>query len=540
MGPLARIREFLRETRAGATAIAAAAVTVMTLGAAALIVDHLWLVGQRDVLKSASDAAAVAATLELNRQLAMDPDIADEALAEALEITARRYVVLNLQYLSAERLDRALGTLVVELTADRGGGTVAVSAEADLGGTLFARNLPLLGAYAGPATMRTGSGAEQIKVPVEVVLALDVSKSMGRDLAGRPYPRHEDSRIGIVKAAARVLIDALGPSEDNQIAVGLVPWHLMVRLDDGARERWDRSGWAHYPSTRRYSAPYRAKPGHAAPPAVTDTLAPHPPEPWRGCLDEHRMTTPSGEAKWPAANGLGDPPSRLAFAQGFFPAFNEYSYACLPEPLPAGLDTQFCYTERQATGADASRQRTRTAQGACPASAPAMQPLTADRARLDNAIERLSGIGYGTYSTLGVLWAQRMLSPAWKGVWGGAVHPLDPQTDGDALRKVIVLLTDGEDNYCGDAPGACATSEVGIERREACAHAKAAGSEIFVVAAMPPDDVTGALAQSLRSCSSEADNPNGQYVFINNESADDLRGAFVEIANQLKKVRKLY
>ena len=48
------ILEFVRDTRAGATAISAVAVTVMVVGGAALIADHRWLVDQRDVLNSSS------------------------------------------------------------------------------------------------------------------------------------------------------------------------------------------------------------------------------------------------------------------------------------------------------------------------------------------------------------------------------------------------------------------------------------------------------------------------------------------------------
>lgn len=61
------IGRFLRDASGGATAIVAGAVTIMVVGASALLVDHTWLVDQRDVLKSASDAAAVAATIELKR-----------------------------------------------------------------------------------------------------------------------------------------------------------------------------------------------------------------------------------------------------------------------------------------------------------------------------------------------------------------------------------------------------------------------------------------------------------------------------------------
>ena len=149
--------------------------------------------------------------------------------------------------------------------------------------------------------------------------------------------------------------------------------------------------------------------------------------------------------------------------------------------------------------------------------------------------------GVLTYSTTGVLWAQRMLSHQWKRTWGDPVHPLDPAVaENESLRKVIVLLTDGEDTYCGWDPGACVDSELGIDRSEACTLAKNAGTEIFVVAAMPPEDVSSDLAQSLRRCSSESDNPGGTYVFINNGNEEGLRAAFHEIANQLLEVRRVY
>ena len=66
---------FLRSTKAGATAITAVAVSIMTVMAAGLIVDHLWLVEKRDLLKAAADAASVAATLRL-RALPANQDAA--------------------------------------------------------------------------------------------------------------------------------------------------------------------------------------------------------------------------------------------------------------------------------------------------------------------------------------------------------------------------------------------------------------------------------------------------------------------------------
>ena len=52
------LRRFLGETRAAATGIAAVRLTGMTIGGAALVSDHAWIVDQRDVLKAAADAEA--------------------------------------------------------------------------------------------------------------------------------------------------------------------------------------------------------------------------------------------------------------------------------------------------------------------------------------------------------------------------------------------------------------------------------------------------------------------------------------------------
>ena len=52
------LRRFRGETRAAATGIAAVRLTGMTIGGAALVSDHAWIVDQRDVLKAAADAEA--------------------------------------------------------------------------------------------------------------------------------------------------------------------------------------------------------------------------------------------------------------------------------------------------------------------------------------------------------------------------------------------------------------------------------------------------------------------------------------------------
>ena len=231
------IARFVRDTRAGATAIAATAITVMTIGAIAFIVDHLWLVNQRDMLKSASDAAAVASTIEMTRQLTRDPDLSDQDFEAALEGVARRYMLLNFHgNLPPGRFETARDTLVIEIAVDRGLGTVDVMSRADLGGTFFARHLPLLGNYTGPERLAAEAGAECATNVVEVVLAIDVTHSMHNHFG-------DGRRLDVAVDAARALIDVLHAGcEDLAVAIGLVPWDRTVRVAEP--DTWARRGWA--------------------------------------------------------------------------------------------------------------------------------------------------------------------------------------------------------------------------------------------------------------------------------------------------------
>ena len=121
------------------------------------------------------------------------------------------------------------------------------------------------------------------------------------------------------------------------------------------------------------------------------------------------------------------------------------------------------------------------------------------------------------------------------------VHPVDPTAEiNEGMRKAIVLLTDGEDNPCGLLDPFCETNNVGLARSTACSAAKAAGTEIFVVAAMVPENVSDDLRTSLHACSSQADYPQGTYVFVNNSDEESLERAFIDIAKQLRIYRRVY
>lgn len=530
-------RRFLLDGRGGATAYAAVGITIMTVGGTALIVDHNLLVGQRDVLQSAADAASMSATLRLN---GLPRSMSDSEVQEQLLSAARKYAVLNvLENVNDPNLKA--GDIGVTLDIDRGAGTVDAAVQADIGQTAMSE---WFFGYPGPGTIARKSGVESVSNAVEVVLAIDVSGSMQDPLGPWTLGGDNRSRMDIVKQASLALVDILDPNEENRVAIGLVPWHIVVRLADTAQEGWVANGWAEYPQSRNYAAAYACNPqGNCTAVDVDNGLPTAPGEAWLGCLDEHRVLL-GGHAALPPVAGLLDHPSASSFAQAIFPTLQGTAYECLQPPLPDNFRYQTCYGENTA-GAGRVYGGTEPQRGCTSERSddpiPAIQPLTSDRAAIEAAIESLSPVGFRTYSTLGVLWGQRLLSPSWKDVWGGAVHPVDPDASGNAgTRKAIVLLTDGEDNPCGLHDPTCETNDVGIVRTVACTAAKAAGTEVFVIAAMHPDNVSGSLGSALRACSSEAENPEGSYVFLENRDPETLRAAFADIARQLRVVRRIY
>ncbi len=541
-----RISNFLRDIRGGATSFAAIFIAVMTVGAAALIVDHNWLVDQRDTLKYASDAGAIAATIEMTRPGVQSKS--DSELIEHLKKVARSYALLNLTHLSGDQFKTAKDSLDVDVKPYRDSNTVDVTVSANLGGTLFSRHLPIMDNSRGPEKVEVAARVEGTSNPVEVVLAIDISKSMRLTL-GAKLPKGDESasRMEIVKQAATSLVDILGPNAENRIAVGLVPWQAQVRLDSATRTKWSNSDWAERPVSRHYRAKYGCKPlGTCRAPEDLNKDLPleDPREEWSGCLDEHRVNS-TGLASLPAEDDyeteLMSLPGDSAFAQGIYASHYAYGIDCVQRPLPSDFNWQYCYGTSTITGGDAWLVVPVGPQRLCENDPGSVLPLTTDASDLVSAIRDLKPVGWGTYSALGLLWGQRLLTHSWKGVWGDSVHPVDPEAEeSTGARKAIVLLTDGEDSQCSLRDPTCEKTDVGIAREDACEHVKDADIEIFVIAAMQPDRVSETLGDSLRACSSQAENPDGKYVFLNNTTPEDLETAFADIANQLKVFRRVY
>ena len=522
---LAIASRFLRGHRGGATGFAAAAVVMMLLGGGALISDHVWLVGKRDLLQSAAAAASVATT---QRLATLPGSMTDAEVHAELLPVAERYARLNV--LANVGMELEPDDVEVILAVDRSAGIVEVRVKADIGDTLLSK---WLYDYGGPGDMEARAGAEYEAVPAEVVLALDTTISTTRRYAGA------GTRIEAIRAAAKDLVDILQPSEANMVAVGLVPWTTIVRLGADARGRWHSEGWAAFPAQRRYNWPYNTlgtaparypamgngRPSGASVQDIPESIR----GTWHGCVEAARMI--GGVADIPDRDDALDTPDERPFAEAYAPSRTGTSYRCFADgTLPADYANQRCW---DGDSADSSRQQWAIyaytgPQLYCDVMSP-MEPLSTDRTAIDGAIDRLKARGNATHSAVGVQWARRLLAPSWREVWGGAVHPVDPSDPGRGdMRKVMVLLTDGEDNIGGGA-------SIADVRAHACADAKEDGIEIFVVAAMEPRHVGGGLARSLRACASSPG-----HVYINNPDAPALREAFRDIAKRVSRLRRVF
>ena len=436
------IRGFLRDTRAGATAIAAAAVAVMTVGGTALLGDHVWLLDQRDVLKTAADAAGVAATLEMTR-LAGEAHTDDELKAE-IEPVVRRYILMNLEHLRAERYEQAEDSLTIELDIDRDANTVAVTAEADLGGTLFSRHLPLLGNYEGPASIRAKTGTECSGGIIEVALALDVTASMNAAIDNRSPKTPANQRMPVAIEAAKTLVEELHSGcDDTDVVIGVVPWDKTVRLP--SHEQWESRGWVDTSAFRAAAT----EPGYEA---------------WEGCVADRRH--PAADTR--NSDGLSlTLPGTASFPAWMYPDTNRLDPALIAEVRQAIFDNFGAHGVEESLGTSGVDElledrgdnswdnANRGPNFHCTWTA--ILPLSSDREEVEGVLDSLYDtsrtpplMGGVTMSHLGLIWGRRMLAPSWRDVWGDDTHPVDA---GDTVTKALVLLTDGQNGANSDGWG---------------------------------------------------------------------------------------
>lgn len=222
------LASFLRSDHGGATAIAAAAITLMTIMATGLTIDHLLLTDRRDDLKFAADAGGLAATASLAD---IPSSWTDAQVKTHVTAIATRYALINVP---ADLKDNDDLTITVEV--DRAAGSVGVKLAAPSMATTFLRSAFGIGV---DSAMTIASGAVASKAAAWMMLAVDNSFSMNRTIDGIHTFDDTVKRITIVRQAVADIVDILPPDPAIPIAIGVLEWsdsigHIMYPSTDAA------------------------------------------------------------------------------------------------------------------------------------------------------------------------------------------------------------------------------------------------------------------------------------------------------------------
>ena len=132
---------------------------------------------------------------------------------------------------------------------------------------------------------------------------------------------------------------------------------------------------------------------------------------------------------------------------------------------------------------------------------PGMSQLNVIKNEIDNM-----GTNGDTNTAAGMLWAWRLLSPNWKGIWSNKGLPKSYNANG--MKKVVVLLTDGVSNNCnyhkGDYGAGCNPSDLNAKLSRICSSMKDKGIQIYTVLfdiqSVPNATQKAEIIDTMRSC----------------------------------------
>ncbi len=440
------IQDFIKDQR-GAVAI----VSIISFGVIAasslFAIDLVRHNVAQTRLQNALDATVISSGRKLSD---FNPEISSED--NKWRQDAKNYFSANMPqgYLGVEIPDNALK---IEYKPDKSGKFVKsqlIEMSVDL-------DLPLLstGYFQQTAWPLGAANTAQRKVrnDLELVLALDNSGSMD-DSAGKSL----GTRMKVLKDSTKDLIEmvmeaaALGQEDqvdDGEVRgayIGLVPFNDVVNVGDinSARSSWMANWLSRFPEQQNY---------------LNNN--------WGGCIVE-----PAGN--WTTSNRL--PPLALNPQAGFQPLVSIYSASV--DPVSSDSKKRLVKNTAYPNGvgflqSDAKNDTSpsydrRVNADFIGTNGPiytrfAVEPDYCARSKvkffvggqeeqknktLTNAVNSMVSYG-GTNVGMGLLWAWRMLDPAWRGGsgWGNPGLPRDYETD--KLNKVIVLLSDGDNAPSG-------------------------------------------------------------------------------------------
>ncbi len=509
-------------------------VAMITLvGAVGVAVD----VGRGQVAQSKLQASLDSAGLAAGAIVGQTLDSDD------LKPEAQKYLDANF---NGETIEATITNFDLELSDDNS--LVTLEATATLP-TTFMRIF-------GETTMQVSARSEITRETkgLEVALVLDVTGSMTQAVGGSPYD--STTKISALKTSATDLINILFGSNStvDDLWVGIVPFSQSVNVGTS------RTGWSSDYATRA------AKDNCIG--TTNTSSTPHCPT----TGNNGRATMSSNDTPTrPAISTRTDPVTlvddwMVGPSGNSLPSTHKYTHAwggCFEERYSDGNDVtdetpanspfkvyffpDISGTNDWLNNSDGSKNVSsssdRWANKSCPKAQ--VTTMTNVKSTLTTAISNLQANG-NTILPTGLVWGWRMISPKWRGLWGGAMDanelPLDYHEQ--LSQKAVIFMTDGFNDvdpaygpYGPLSAGNLGTTDEGtaetVKLRDktlaVCSGLKSNGVLIYTIVFGHGSDQP--TKDMLKSCASEED------FFFDSPSKESLAAAFRAIGDSLSKLR---
>lgn len=484
---LARLLRRLAGDRAGNALPIVGLAAIPLLGAAGLAIDSTQAFLLQDQLQKALDAAGLAAG-----------HATDQTTAQT---DATNF--FNANFAAATRLGAAK-SFTVSFSPD--GLQVTLGASAQM-----------------PTTFMRILGVNQVTVSAQSVINRQTSGLEVALVLDNTYSMTTSNKIGALKSAVHQLLDILYGSNDtvNNLWVSVVPFIAAVNVGTA--------------NTAFLKASDRA----------LGTASAFSPDPWGGCV---KARYGSGSTY----DRTDDPPSVAPFSSYLYP-YTADSYPGLPS-VWSGF---FVNVWGTGNATPATRKYTAYTGGVpywtgygpnvgCPT---AITPLVASKATVSAAIDAMQPwLRGGTVINEGLAWGWRTISPRWRGLWSGSSSTLPLDYGAKNMKKAIVLVTDGDNEWpqmtyygttftayggqfsnVGQSTESGAEGELNNRTTAVCNNIKAAGITLYTMSVGTAPSVNGKAL--LQACATKS-----SYYFDSPDSAA-LTAAFQTIGQQLSNLR---
>ncbi len=328
---------------------------------------------------------------------------------------------------------------------------------------------------------------------MELVLVMDTTGSMDQTAGGGV------TKISAAKTAATDLVNILYGSQTSidNLWIGLVPFAQAVNIGS-SRTSWVSPGSFNWGTTT-----------------------------WNGCVDSRHTSN---------RDVTDDPPSVALFPKYYWACHTSYNAWYGTNSSRNNCNTGSGLQYKSGLG---------TSLGPNKYCSQVITPMTSSKSTILAGINAMQTDG-NTHIVLGASWGWRMLSPRWRGLWGGEMDTDDLPQDYNTplMNKVVVLMTDGDNTisssvrgaygylsngYLGTTNQSNAETQLDTRLQTVCTSMKNNGILIYTVAL--GTGISTSSQNMLRNCATKPE------YFFNSPTTADLQVAFHMIGDALANLR---